>query len=579
MSDKTCTILGIVYAVVAILVIVLVLMLIKKHNKKKYKEIILVLERDKNLILSANILTELNKVASLINNKELEKKYNGWKNRYNQIKNVDIPSLNKKLNDIEETIKTKKHKEINEDIAKLELEIYYVKAKSEFLLKEIKEISLSESKNREIVTTLKRDYRDVYLKYNNSLDDFKMIKVPIELQFENIDKLFNAFEIAMENNDYSEAPKIVKALGDNIGNIKIVIDEAPSIILMGKKLIPSKIEDIRTIYKKMTSDGYVLDYLNIEHNMIEAEKKIADIFDRLNVLNLSDSVIELRTIINYFEGLYNDFDNEKVSKRSYEENSRKIAIKCKKLLAIIKNLSSKLDDIKYSYDLTDNDLKIIDELNLNIKTIQNDYEIIVENYRSKSFPYSKLSKELEVLSNKLNNNEEMLELTIKRLSSLKEDEIRARDQLDEIRKILKESKERIKVYKLPVVPKNYYVELSEANDALDVMIDELNKRPISIRILNTRVDTARDLVLKLYKTTINIVKNASLAESTIVYGNRYRITKTIDSGLKKAEDYFYNGQYKEALENAINAISEADSDIHNKVLELSKNMKEGLNNG
>lgn len=570
MSDKTYIILGVVYAVVAIGLIVLVLVLMNKHNKKKYNHILLLLERDKNLILSANILTELNKVASLINNKDLEKRYEEWKDRYNEIKDVDIPTLNERLNDLDNLIKTRQFKELNEVTAKLELEIYYVKAKSEFLLREIKEISLSESKNREIVTNLKRDYREIYLKYNNNPDDYQMIKVPIELQFENIDKLLNAFEMAMENNDYSEAPKIVKALGDTIGNIKVVVDEAPAIIMLGKKLIPAKIEDIQNIYKKMTDSGYVLDYLNIEYNITESEKKIADIFDRLNVLNLTDSIIELKTILNYFEGLYNDFENERTSKRNYEENARKIAIKCKKLLTIIKGLSSKIEDIKYSYDLTDEDLKIIDELNLSVKAIQNDYEIIVENYRSKSFPYSRLNKELEVLNTKLINNEDKLELTIKNLSSLKEDELRAREQLDEIRRILKNSKEKINSYKLPVIPKNYYVEVSEANDALDIMIDELNKRPISIKTLNMRVDTARDLVLKLYRTTNDAIHNARLAENTIIYGNRYRTTNKIDNALRKAEESFLEGEYKQSLEYAINAISDVDPNIHQKILEAAK---------
>ncbi len=570
MTDKTYIILGIVYFIIAISLIVLVLVLINKHNKKKYESLLLLLERDKNLILSANILTELNKVSSLINNKDLEKKYHNWKKRYDEIKNKDIPSINNKLNDLEELIKEKNYKLVNESIAKLELEIYYMKSKSDFLLKEIKEISLSESKNREIVTNLKREYRDIYLKYNQNPDDYKLIKVPLELKFENIDKLFNTFEIAMENNDYSEAPKIVKALGDNIGNIKVVIEEAPSIILMGQKLIPQKIEDIKSIYDKMKSNGYVLDYLNIEYNITEADKNIADIFDRLNVLNIQDSLIELRTILNYFEGLYNDFENEKVSKRTYEDLARKIAIKCKKLLTIIKSLSSKIEDIKYSFDLNDSDLKIIDDLNLNIKGIQNDYEIIVENYRNKTFPYSKLSKELEILNSKLNQNEETLELTIKKLSSFKEDEIRARDQLDEIKRLLETSKERINSYKLPIVPKNYYVEVSEANDALNNMIEELNKQPISIKTLNMRVDTARDLVLKLYKNTVDTIRNATLAENTICYGNRYRTTKSIDNGLNKAENLFLNGNYKESLETAINAVSEADSSIHKKVLEISK---------
>ena len=299
MEDKTYIILGIVYLILAIILVVVVLVLINKHDKKKLQGILTNLELDKNLIISANILTELNKVGSLINNKNLEIKYNNWKERYKQIKEVDMPSLENKLNDLEALIRDKKYKDFVKDSSKLELEIYYIKSKSDFLLDEIREITLSESKNREIVTKLKKDYRDIYLKYNNSPSDYEGINNTIELQFENIDKLFNAFELAMENNDYSEASKIVKALTDNIGNIGIIIDEASSIILMGKKLIPDKIEDVKKIYDRMTKEGYLLDYLNIDYNISEAEKKLADIFDRLKVLNVNDSIIELKTILDY----------------------------------------------------------------------------------------------------------------------------------------------------------------------------------------------------------------------------------------------------------------------------------------
>lgn len=566
MEDKTYIILGIVYLILAIILVVVVLVLINKHDKKKLQGILTNLELDKNLIISANILTELNKVGSLINNKNLEIKYNNWKERYKQIKEVDMPSLENKLNDLEALIRDKKYKDFVKDSSKLELEIYYIKSKSDFLLDEIREITLSESKNREIVTKLKKDYRDIYLKYNNSPSDYEGINNTIELQFENIDKLFNAFELAMENNDYSEASKIVKALTDNIGNIGIIIDEASSIILMGKKLIPDKIEDVKKIYDRMTKEGYLLDYLNIDYNISEAEKKLADIFDRLKVLNVNDSIIELKTILDYFDGLYGDFDKEVEAKKNYDSLSRKIAIKNKKLSAIIKNIISKIEDIKFSYDLLDDDVKVIDDLNLTIKGLQNDYDIIIENFRNKSFSYSQLYKELELINNRVSVTEEKVEQTVKFLSSLKDDEIRAREQLDEIKNILESSKEKMESFKLPIIPKDYYVELSEANDALDNMIDELNKKPISIRVLNLRVDTARDLVLKLHKNTSETIKNASLAESTIVYSNRFRYNNKINNALNRAEDYFYEGRYSEALELAIKAVSDVNPNIYNEVM-------------
>ena len=570
MEDKTYIILGVIYLVIAIVLVVAALVLLNKHTRKKLEQILINLEINKNLIISGNILTVLNKVGSLINNKKLEERYNNWKERYKQIKDVDIPLLDNKLNDLDSLIKDKKYKEFAKESSDLELEIYYTKSKCDFLLNEIREITLSESKNREIVTNLKKVYREVYLKYNDNKGDYEGLNNTIELQFENIDKLFNSFEITMENNDYSEAPKIVKALSDNIGNMEIIINDASSIILMGKKLIPSKIDNIKEIYDRMTKEGYLLDYLNIDYNIQEAEKKIADVFDRLKVLNVNDSVIELKTILDYFESLYSDFDKEKDAKKNYEKLSHKIAIKNKKLSAIIKNILSKIDEIKYSYDLSDEDILGIDELNLSIKNSKNDYEIIVEKFRGKSFSYSQLYKELELINNRLLILEEKVEQTLKFLSSLIEDEVRAREQLEEIKSFLESSKEKMESFKLPVIPSDYYVELSEAVDAIENMAIELNKKPISIKTLNLRVDTARDLVLKLYKNTSETIKNASLAESTIVYSNRFRVAGKINNALNRAEDYFYDGKYNEALEVAIKAVSEVNPNIYNEVM-IAKN--------
>ena len=192
-------------------------------------------------------------------------------------------------------------------------------------------------------------------------------------------------------------------------------------------------------------------------------------------------------------------------------------------------------------------------------------------YRNKTLAYSKLSSEMEIINNKLLKNEEKLNHTLQTLSSLKDDELRAREQLTEIEEILKNSKNKTKEYNLPVIPKNYYVEFAEASLAIKEMVNELEKRPISIKILNMRVDTARDLVLKVYNTINETTKTAKMAEMAIVYGNRYRtVNKDVDFGLTKAENSFYKGNYKVCLEQAISAINIVEPGIYNKLLENFK---------
>lgn len=568
MSRTTFIFIGILYYVFTVVLIIVVLNLINKKERKKYQEEIANLERDKNLIVGASILSELNKVGALINNDVMQKKYDNWQKRLKEIKEVEVPKITDGLIEIETSFEDRDYKSLKPKIAALELQIAYVKTKSNFLLDEIKEITLSEEKNRETITKLKSEYRLILTKHNSNKNDYGEVSKPIELQFENVDKLFSAFEVAMEKNEYTEVGKIVKAIDDTIGNLKIVVEEAPSIIIMGKKLIPDKIADIEKITAKMEKEGYNLDYLNISYNITESEKKISDVFQRLNVLNLEDSVFELKTILDYFDSLYHNFDKERLSKRVFEDFQRSILIKTTKLEKISNDLNRKIDDLKYSYDLSDDDVSVLDVIAQEIVEIKDDYNRIIDMHRRHVFAFSRLSKEMEILNSKLLKTEEKVEQTLRSLGSLKEDEKRAREQLDEIKYILNQAKTNLKSYKLPITPKNFYVELSEAAGAISDMVLELDKRPISIKTLNTRVDTARDLTLKVYNTTKEAVKTAKMAEAAIVYGNRYRaLYKDVELGLIKAENAFYKGNFKISLENAINAINIVEPGIHQKLLE------------
>ena len=529
MSKSMAILIGVSIYIVGIILIILTIYLIEKQNKKKLDKELARLETLKNLIISSGILTEMEKVKSLINNEKLLSTYEKWEKRYKQIEKESIPRLTDSLLTCEELIDNKKYKEASYELAKTEIDIYYVKTDMELLLEEVKEITYSEERNRNAVTKLKSIYREVVTKYTNNQNDYKGMEERINLQFDNINKLLSAFEVVMEQNDYEEVGKIVHALDDLINNIKIVIDETPTVILLGKMVIPKKINDIKNYASKMKKDGYNIEYINLDYNIEEAEKKISDIFDRLKMLNLTDSIFDLKTILDYFESLYTDFEKEKQAKGEYEYYINNLGNKLSRLTSVIKSI--------------------------NDRTL------------TRTTPYSRLSKDCELISVRISKTEDKLESIMKSLGSLKEDELRARDQLTEIRTILKDAKNKIKSYKLPVIPKNYFIELKEAKEGVSLVIEELEKKPIVINDLNTRVDTGRDLVLKLYTLTNELTKTAGMAEMAIVYGNRYRSTyKEIEFSLIKAEKEFRSGDYKKSLETSLNALNMVEPGIHKRLM-------------
>lgn len=567
MSNTTQLLIISSYIFVGLIIIIVTLTILSRRKKKRFANELANLDREKNLIISAQILAELNKVEGLINNEQLKEKFANWQERFKKIKDDELPKITDKLINLEELFTNKKYDELKEGINNAELEITYLRTKTNFLLDEIKEITLSEERNREAIIKLKTVYREIENKYKSNKNDYIDVAKPVELQFENVDKLFQTFEIAMDQNAYTEVGKIVKAISSTVGNLKEVIDEAPIIVMLGKMAIPKKIEDIVSISEKMQKEGYNLEYLNIDHNVKEANKKISDIFQRLNVLNIEDSVFELKTMLDYFDSLYYDFDKEKTSRKSFENYTRTVLLKVSKLEKINNDLYKRIDEIKYSYDLEDDEVKVIEDIKDELIDIRTSYDRIISIHRNHTFAYSRLNKEMELTNNKLVHTEEKLEIALKTLGTLKDDELRARDQLDEIKIILNQAKSKSKSYKLPVVPKNYYVELSEASLAIEEMVKELDKRPISIKVLNMRVDTARDLVLKVYNTINETIKTAKMAEQAIVYGNRYRpINKDVDFGLSKAENLFMRGNFKNSLEQAIVAINIIEPDAYDKLI-------------
>ena len=554
--------------VVAIFIVVIVILhLVNKAEAKYYKNKIKSLEVQRNMIASTPVLLELSKVEPIIKNDKMEEKYNLWQDKFTHIKEHRLSLVDDMLIDMDAYIEKKDYKSCGYRIAKTEIEIYKIKESADRLLGEIKDITLSEEKYRAIVIKLKSKYRFLYKEFNDHKDLYGFMQEAVALQLENIEKRFLDFEKVMEINDYNEVVLICKALDTMIEHMDIIIKEMPDVLLMANTVIPNRMNEVNETYLEMTEKGFNLEYLNVEYNLEESKKNIEKILDNAKMINLEGAMFDLKTMLAYYDSLFIDFEKERLSRKVFEETIKDFFTRLEKTNKLVSDVFEQLDDIKSLYDLNDEDVQIIHDVNKVLVVINDDYKILVAKTNSNSCAYSMLNADLENLSERLSLMNDDFDKALKSLGNMYEDEIRAREQLEEIQEFLELSKDRMRGYKLPIVSDHYFVQLSEANEALQEVIKELNIKPIVIKTLNTRVDTARDLVLKLYTTTNEMIKTAQLAEMSIVYGNRYRSKyNEIDKGLLDAEDLFYKGKYKDSLDMALKAVSIIDDKIYRKLL-------------
>lgn len=561
-------ILAIIFTVVlAIILGFITFIVVRKKSNSKYKKIINDLDVEKNQLLSVNLLSEITKVRDLVKTDNLKHKLENWDGQFNDIKDNMIPMLTDKISEVDFMLDKNDYKNAVKQIANIELELEKIRRSTSKLIDEIKIITNSEERNRSLITKFKVLYRECQSKFERNGDSYGDVSKSIEKYFSDLDNKFHAFEEAIDNNDYVLVEQLILDIEESIKFIQDILDKVPSLILMLDVLIPGKIEEAKVLYGRMIRDGYPLDYLNVEYNLEEINNKIKTIKENVVNLELGDSELELKTILDYFNSLFNDFDKEKECKDSFKEGCKKFRYKLEKVNKVVYDVYIQIDDIKVTYDLTDEEINKFSSLNSKLEIINEDFKRLLEQGKIKTFAYSKLNDELEGLEVKLSRLQDDLDFHLRSITSMKDDEYRAKEQLNEIQDLLKKSKNKLRDYKLPVIPSSYYVELKEAQDAIREIVRELDKKPIVIKILNIRVDTARDLVFKIYNKTNDMIKSSMLSEKMIIYGNRYRLSNSeISSGLDKATELFYKGFYEKSLNTSIEALKIVEDNPLDKIM-------------
>ena len=547
-----------------------VLNFIQSKKNKKFKKTLENLEIEKNKLATSPIVPELAKVEGYLNNDKLKALYDEWSNRLKQIKEVQIPKLSDMILDAEYSLSQMDYKSTMYKIAKLEMELYKVRTNSDFLFGEIRDLTSVEERSRTIITGYKARYRTLYQKFVDSKAEYGVYADEISIEFEVIAKKFEEFESMMDNNEYTEVEKLLTVIEELLNHMDVVVEEVPSIVLMTENVIPKRIEDTLSMYNQMSNEGYPLDYLNVEYNIKEIKKKIKEITQRTKKLDMNQSLLEIKVLMEYFEDVFKDLEQEKVARKRYEEELLSFSAKITKVNEVVDDMYNQIGEIKNIYNLNEEDINVLHTLKKEVNDLNGNFKVLQDHTKfNNTFAYSKLLHEMEGLSNGLSHTEEKLDGLLGIIGGMHDDEVRARQQLEEIKLVLKDSKSQMRDYKLPVIPDYYYVELNEANNSIKEIIKELDKKPITIEVLNTRVDTARDLVLKLYTKTKNLMKNARFAEKAIVYGNRYRSSNNeINNTLNTSEKLFYKGDYKESFELTINALNKVEPGIYKKILDL-----------
>lgn len=546
---------NIIFVGIGLLVLIFLIFIYRFIKLRMYRKEIVVLENTMNAIKTLPIQYRLGRVQGISKNMpEVAEKYEEYLKQYERISNFQINEIAVLVNEIDEQLFYRKLKGAKRKLKELKQYIEEYEVDANKLLKEIEEITEIENIQRIAIIKIKEKYRatnDSFAAVRFKIEDF----VPaIPLCFEKIDQRFVQLEDLMNTQQFDEAREFANEIEKDIDLLDASLRDLPTYISIVRKYIPRRLDEISVKMKDMSERGFALENLDatLRYNKIvqDLENTVQHIKD-LDLENVGSSIEEMTEELN---SLLADFEKEEIAFNAYQEKREECYNTVGRLDKGLKQTMHSLEELKENY--------MIDAIDMNIgleyekfKKVLNqlaEYSSIIE---ANNFSYNAMIEKFDELLEDCKPFEAVLVKYNELENSLRLQEKRALDELDNINIVLLEIKSEIKNKHLPMINESYKDYIQDSYQKADEILNFTRQRPIDLERLSSQVDAARDVIYKLYDNVHNLIVTAEMVEDAIIFGNRYRSSfLEVNTELTKAELLFRNGEYTKALSTAVDII-------------------------
>lgn len=559
---------------VTIVVLIMMLILMRSMRLKKRRKEIVKIENRLSAIKSLPIQYRLGRVQNIAKNTpELMDQYNEFEDRYGQLVAIQKDQISLLLNEIDEKLYFGKMHKVSGKMTELNTLMDEYEKKANELLAEIEKVTEIENIQRIQIIHVKEKYRDVQEAYNNSRYKLDEAIPSVAKLNEQIDSDFVTLEDMMNQQRFDDAKEQCTLIDQKIDFLSANIRDLPTYLSLATSYIPKEIEKIQSKIVDLKSKGYSLVRIDAENRVIQMNNQLNQVLDDIQNLEIETVGENLNQITTEITKLNDEFENEEAAQNEFNRIFENIFKNVSALDESYTYALSELEKLKKLYVIEDETLDITKEA-YTLKNILAEMERLKELIHSKEFSYQEVVASLKALDTDGENFKQKLQTFIAKRDEMYLTEKRALDELENINIVLLEIKSQIKNKQLPVINESYKDYIADSYKKANEIQFLCKSRPIILDNLTNQVDTARDIIYKLYENIHNLIVTADMVEEAIVFGNRFRSNfLEVNTELTKAEVLYRNGEYTKALSTAVDIIEKIKPGSYEKLLNKSKNLQ------
>lgn len=539
-----------------ILVALIIFMIVYHSIKLKiYRQEILDLQNQINGIKTLPLQYRLGRVQSIAKNMpEVAEEYEQFTKDFEKITEFQKNELGVLVNEVDESLFYGKTHGIKKKFALIREMTQRYDHDAKDLLARIEKVTEIENIQRVEIIRVKGKYREVgneYEKIRVKVEEF----VPHALEmFKELDDDFVKLETLMNNQMFADAKNFTEEIENRIDSLQENLKDLPSYVYVVSELLPSKIDKVDELITSLEGDEYALEEMNIAARRQEVDEQMEESIAHVKNVDIKGAAEVLEPLTGLIEELVIDLGKELDSYKQFKEKWRESYNELQRLTDVYQNTMKEYRRLITEFVIDEEEV-VISKKYEEFKQIQKDANDLIEQMESGHFAYANMLEHVENLYDRMMQHDAYLEEFKKQKEDIDTKNQKTEELLENINIVLLEIKSEIKNEHLPLVNDSYRDYIADSYNKVEEIKRFKTHKPVVLNELCAKVEGARDVIYKLYDNVHNMIVTAGMVEDAIVYANRYRsMFLEVNTELTKAEVLFRNGEYRNALQVAVDIL-------------------------
>ncbi len=530
-----------------------------------YKEIDR-LEAWKIEIMNKSIIDEFTKVKELKMTGQTEKMFERWRNDWDEIITGQLPEVEELLFEAEEYADKYRFQKSKNTLLHIESILKEVEKQIDSIIEEINELVSSKQKNSVESKEAKEQFKQLKKTLITHGHVFGKAQKKLEGELDEIANSMKQFDEETDSGNYLKARDILTEQKSQLNLLQMKLENIPKLLSEIHSIIPGELQELQQGYKEMKEKGYFLSHIELDQELERIHNSLTRYKDQLDQANIDGVRAGLDEIHETIEELYDLLEKEVYASQFVKTEIATFGEKLNDLLVKKKETKEETDLVKQSYQLSEQDIEKLREIDKRLNLLEKQYQQIVSELEQSHIAHTVLKEELEELNRQLEETKAQHENYRQMLYTLRKDELKAREQVNDLKRVMQDIKRSIQKSNIPGLPVRFLEKVQAAQDSLDKIVLKLEEVPLNMSAVQQDLEDAVRVIENLKDETEEMIEQVYLVEKVIQYGNRYRSShKLLARKLNEAEELFRNYEYGKSLEEAAAAIEEIEPGAIEKI--------------